>query len=332
MQHFLVRINLKTSFTLSDICSIISLMNNQELERDRLLDGQAAADISYHIIHWSNSPVERIPTGGNLNFHSCPPSGTMLHRHDFGEIVFILKDTVKHTVNGEGCILKAGHVCFIRPDDAHFFSKADTNSVEIIIFAYNLELFLSLSKYLEDDSFLKRLTKPVLPPLFKMESPKFTELCNRMLSINSSIIHPSVKMVNIKILIAELFTHFFIDENNLLKETAVPPWLEQLCDQMRSPNNFKKGLKQMHHLACCTKEHLCKSFRKYLNKTPTEFINELKMSHAARLLTDTNEEIYAIAYDLNIHSLSRFYFLFKKYYKLSPAKYRIRAKKGVGIL
>ena len=88
----------------------------------------------------------------------------------------------------------------------------------------------------------------------------------------------------------------------------------------------------MQKLACCTPEHLCKSFRRYLDKSPTEFINELRINYAARLLADSNEEIGAISYDLNFQSLSRFYHLFKKYYGISPARYRIKARTAKKII
>lgn len=308
-------------------------MKHKELERDTFIDSQVGADISYHSISWNDSPEPvLIPSGGNINYHSLPYSGTLPHTHEFAEIIFILSGRIAHHVNGECQILKTGNICFVRPTDQHYFKPYKREKCEMIILAYQLELFLTLSEYLENDMFLKQFTAPVIPAIFLLEGPEFTELCNRMLGINSEMHSPYYKKIKIKIMMAELFTRFFIDEINLLSESQVPGWVEDLCERMRNPHNFIDGLKKMQKIAGCTKEHLCKSFKKYLNKTPTEFINELRMSHAARQLSDTNEEIFAIAYDLNIHSLSRFYHLFKKYYAISPAKYRTRAKAGKKIL
>lgn len=308
-------------------------MKHREFERDTFINDQVGADISYHSITWNESgtPV-LIPSGGNINYHSLPVSGTLPHAHDFAEIIFILSGRIEHHVNGECDLLKTGNISFVRPTDVHFFKPYRREKCEIIILAYRLELFLTLSEYLENDTFLKQFTAPVTPWVFLLEGPEFTELCNRMLAVNSEMLNPYYKKIRIKIIMAELFTRFFIDEMNLLSERQVPDWLEDLCEKMRNPQNFIAGLKRMQKLAGCTKEHLCKSFKKYLNKTPTEFINELRMSHAARQLSDTDEEIFAIAYDLNIQSLSRFYHLFRKYYAVSPAKYRTRAKAGKKII
>ena len=307
--------------------------NHQEFERDTFINSQIGADISYHSISWNNSPTPvLIPSGGNINYHSLPYSGTLPHTHEFAEILFILNGRIEHHINGECYVLKTGNICFIRPTDQHYFKSYKREKCEMIILAYQLELFLTLSEYLENDMFLKQFTAPVIPATFLLEGPEFTELCNKMLAINSEMLSPYYKKIKIKIIMADIFTRFFIDEMNILSERQVPDWLEDLCERMRNPENFIAGLKKMQKIAGCTKEHLCKSFKKYLNKTPTEFINELRMGHAARQLSDTNEEIYAIAYDLNIQSLSRFYHLFKKYYTVSPAKYRARARAGKKIL
>lgn len=94
---------------------------------------------------------------------------------------------------------------------------------------------------------------------------------------------------------------------------------------MKTPENFIPGLKRMQQLSGYTPEYLCKVFRKHLDRSPTEFINELRINHAARLLADSGESIAELAYRLNFQSLSRFYHLFRKQYSSTPAEYRKRA-------
>ena len=308
-------------------------MKINKIKADSFISKNTGADISYHKITWTNQNTPKIiPAGGNIAHHTLPARGTVPHAHDYAEIIFILSGSIAHHINGERMLLKSGNIVFVRPSDTHYF-QADANSeCEMLILAFTLEMFLKLSQYLENDYFLQHFTEPVLPPVFRMEGTRFTDLTNRLLSINSDLNTPLNRKIKIKIFLAELFTHFFIDEINRLSEIKIPVWIEQLCDLMRKQENYIAGLSKMQKLAGCTKEHLCKSFKRYINKTPTEFINELRMAHAARMLADTNEEIYAIAYDLNIHSLSRFYHLFKRYYAMSPAKYRKKTQTGKSIL
>ena len=91
---------------------------------------------------------------------------------------------------------------------------------------------------------------------------------------------------------------------------------------MGRPENFRAGVARLRQLAGRSSCHLCKSFRKHLGKTPTDFVNELRINHAARLLADSQDDILAIADFLNFQSLSRFYSLFRRQYGVSPGAFR----------
>ena len=134
-----------------------------------------------------------------------------------------------------------------------------------------------------------------------------------------------MRKIRFKVILVELFTRFFLAPDNAEHASRAPEWLDTLCELMRKPENFSPGLHRMQQLSGYTPEHLCKVFRKYLDKSPTEYVNELRINHAARLLADTDEPIASISYRLNFQSLSRFYHLFRKQYACTPAEYRRRA-------
>ncbi len=288
------------------------------------LDPAISARITCHEMTWSAGREFRlIQAGGDLYFHQVPRSGTTPHCHDFSEIVLVNSGSLIHKVNGDRQELTSGDIVFMRPDDVHaFVPDGRSDKFEVVLLDFDLELFLSLSVYLENDAFLQQLTASVLPPSFKLDPAASAQLYSRLLKLNSPSIPPHLRKIKLKILLGELYSRFFIDEVNLLSEAQVPDWLEDLCAVMRQERNFMGGVKRMQKLAYRTPGHLCKSFQKYLGKTPTDFINELRLGYAARLLADTHQEITGIADELNFQSLSRFYHLFKKYYGVTPAAYR----------
>jgi len=299
----------------------------RETQSDNILDQTLGFDISYHSITWTqHGPGESLPTGGNINYHSIPAAGTSLHTHEFAEIILILHGGIIHYVNGESRCLEAGALCFVRPSDTHCFKPMPGKSCEMLILAYQLELMLALSQFFENDAFMHRYTEPVLPPTFLLQSGDGDTLANRILNVRTDpFTPPSTMRTKVKVIIADLFTHYFLEDLSSLQEEKVPEWLSELCHKMQQPENLAIGLKRMQKLACRTPEHLCKCFRKYLNKTPTEYLNELKINYAARKLADSRDEILSIAYDLNFQSISHFYHLFKVAYGVSPAQYRKNA-------
>lgn len=299
-------------------------MNSSRHPDNTRLDPLLGGRVAFYEIHWSgNRPAETIPTGGNLNFCTLPLSGTVPHNHDFAEIVLVSGGSLIHHVNGERRRLSPGQLAFIRPDDVHGFGPdSGVDQCELVFVDFQLELFLTLSRYLENDAFLQAFTAPVLPPCFRLDDATTNDLYGRMLRINTVNVGPALRRTLLKTLLADLFTHYFIDESRLLTEAQVPDWLEDLCRRMRRPENFIAGLDRMRRLACRSPEHLCKVFRRYLGKTPTQFINEQRINHAARLLSDSDQPIVEIAADLNFESLSRFYALFRRQYGIAPARYR----------
>ena len=152
----------------------------------------------------------------------------------------------------------------------------------------------------------------------------YEELSLELLNLNAQGVSPAVRKIRFKVLLAELFTHFFLPRQSAGGADA-PKWLENLCEKMGAPENFIPGLKRMQQLSGYTPEYLCKIFRKHLGRTPTEFINELRINYAARMLADSDESIAELAYHLNFQSLSRFYHLFHRQYSCTPAEYRKRA-------
>lgn len=304
-------------------------MKMLELQKAEYIPATTGGSVRFHLIKWDDN-VEpfSLKTGGNISYHSLS-EGTSPHTHEFAEVCLVLSGRIGHSVNGEMEELTGGMLVFIRPSDQHSFIPLANEACELVNFTFFLELLRDLSEYLEDDFFLRRFTGPILPPVFKLSNAETEKMGLELLNINSlEVASVGLARLKIKTVLADLFTTYFLKTDRVISEPGVPPWLDELCSKMRSERNLARGLKAMQEMASCTPEHLCKSFRKYLDKSPTEFINELRVNHAARLLSGSNEEIYAIATDLGFQSLSRFYHIFKKHYGVSPGKYRVIAKKN----
>ena len=65
--------------------------------------------------------------------------------------------------------------------------------------------------------------------------------------------------------------------------------------------------------------------RKWLDKTPTDVVNELRLDHAANQLAHTNLSIVGIAQSVGFLNMSHFYRLFRARFRLTPAEHRSAA-------
>src|SRR6185436_3744264 len=76
-------------------------------------------------------------------------------------------------------------------------------------------------------------------------------------------------------------------------------------------------LKEVAGLANLTPEAFCKYFKTRTRKTYINFLNEIRINHACRLLTE-DKSIAAICYDCGFTNLSNFNRIFKKIKQVAP--------------
>ena len=71
-----------------------------------------------------------------------------------------------------------------------------------------------------------------------------------------------------------------------------------------------------------SREHVSRSYKRYMNRTFSQYLNQIKLEQAARLLVNSNISIIEIAYKTGFNNLNYFYRLFREKYMLSPSRYR----------
>ena len=85
------------------------------------------------------------------------------------------------------------------------------------------------------------------------------------------------------------------------------------------------SLKTVSEVASMTKNAFCKYFKKRTNKTYVQFLNELRIENASKLLLNKNElSVAEVAYQCGFGNLSNFNRQFKVVKKKTPSQYRLR--------
>ncbi|WP_264190778.1 helix-turn-helix domain-containing protein [Mesobacillus jeotgali] len=89
-------------------------------------------------------------------------------------------------------------------------------------------------------------------------------------------------------------------------------------------NNYSKSTetKKIAQMLGVSNNHLVRLFKQYHGKTISEYLIELRLKEATRLLTHTDTEITKVALDAGFQSMSNFYKTFKMRTGLTPKEYR----------
>lgn len=262
-------------------------------------------------------------------FYSMKQVMTELHSHDFYEIFIVLLGNSIHHVNGESTRLTKGMLVLVRPDDIHAYEKIENLEIQFVNFAFRKEIFEAAVDYLGSDTSKEALLESAFPPTLLIGEKLKEQLYGRMETLNSIPEHESLcKEIELRLLVMELLAEFFRGIHPDSRE-ILPEWIKDVMLEMRKKENFSLGLPALKSLAMKSHEHICREFRRFLNVSPSAYINELRIDYAANLLKHTDMEVTQICYESGFGNLSHFNHRFKEIVGKTPKEYRDSTRKLV---
>ncbi|WP_424493501.1 AraC family transcriptional regulator [Salinimicrobium sp. GXAS 041] len=114
----------------------------------------------------------------------------------------------------------------------------------------------------------------------------------------------------------------FILETELHDNNRVNVIFNFVKEEFRRPIS----LEEIADLVSMTVPAFCRYFKKITGKTFTEFVNEYRLTHAAKLLHEKQVSITEICYDSGFNNFSHFNKRFKKFTGKAPSVYRNELK------
>lgn len=100
--------------------------------------------------------------------------------------------------------------------------------------------------------------------------------------------------------------------------------IEQVKQYMRDNYTKSVTLDELCEQVMLSPSHLGRLFKKATNKTPLEYMIELKLNAAREKLLTTTLSIKEISYDCGFDNISYFCTLFKKKLNITPQEYRFK--------
>ena len=247
---------------------------------------------------------------------------TGLHDHDFYELIWVQNGQVRHHLPDGKHDLSEGDVLFIRPRDRHALQGrgSDVLVVSVTLHPDLIDGLTTRFSTLKGHWFWSNDLKPIH---LRRDSWQMADLNHAALRLDRS---------ERDALAAEAFLLPLLSslrEEHINLPAAAPAWLAQACAAAADPRVFRDGAAGFARVAGRAHPHVSRTARRFLNQSPSDYINTRRMDYAARQLSGTGDTLTEIAADCGIPNLSHFHKLFRAQHGLTPAQYRRTHQKDV---
>lgn len=247
-----------------------------------------------------------------------PSRPKRLHQHDFFELFWVQNGEVRHHLPNGRETLAEGTVCILRPSDSHGLQGRGENA-----------LVVSLTLHPDLIAGLKRPALGTMAFWHAGADPFTVSRDMRQLAaLNRAAL--TLEQSACDTLAAEAFLLPLLSD--LIRDAqppGAPRWLVDACLSSRDPEVFRDGAAGLVAQTGRSHEHVARAMREYYGQTPTDYINALRMTYAARALTTDSAPLPEIANQIGLSNLSHFHKLFRARFGTTPHQYRQQFQRHV---
>lgn len=239
------------------------------------------------------------------------------HCHEFYEIFYVIRGQAIHEINDETQIIGEGMLLFIRPDDRHAYKYFNRDEFEFININIADRLISEVFSWLRLPADVFDAAR--MPPSVRLTGVLAAEMRRKFLALADLPAGERRRRAFCALLPEAVLTLYEREEAE--GASYAPRWLSDLMHRMDRPEMFVGGLPELLRISPYSQEHLTRCFRKYLNLTPTSYINQKRLSYAAELLTEHTLTPQQAAEKAGFHNISHFYHCFREQYGVTPLQY-----------
>ena len=248
-----------------------------------------------------------------------PTRPRTLHDHDFFELLWVQNGRIRHHLPEGAETLSEGDLVFLRPGQKHALQGRGEHALVVSLCIHPTTVNALAKRHPGVKGYL--FWSPSGPVRTHRDIRQLAALNHAAVQLENSACDTLAAEAFLLPLCAELTAEAFADD--------MPEWLVRACTAAKSPEVFRHGSAGLVAVAGKAHPHVSRMMRKYLGQTPSDYVNQIRVQHAARALTTDNEAISDIAADCGIPNMSHFHKLFREAHGITPLQYRQKYQRQV---
>jgi AraC-like DNA-binding protein len=280
-----------------------------------------------HLLNVSTNSVDSF----SARRDTMPDVNNLWHYHSALELIYIKKgrgtqfigDSIKNFSDGD-VVLVGSNLPHYWRFDPEFFEQTTGESVDVYAIHFKEDFLGAAFIDLPENQELKKIIVQSKQGI-KLEGISKAKIASLM----PQIIAATGTMRIIKLL--EVLTEIAnCDEKNMLVSLGFKPnFLENEKDRIQSIYNYtisnyknKIELKEIAAVAKISPNSFCKFFKTKSRKTYTQFLNEIRVGQACKLLIENDLTVKEICYDCGFYNFTSFHKYFREITGKTPLKYQ----------
>jgi len=280
-----------------------------------------------HLLNVSTNSVDSFSARRDI----MPDVNNLWHYHSALELIYIKKgrgtqfigDSIKNFNDGDVVLLGSNLPHYWR-FDPEFFETKDGEPVDVYAVHFKEEFLGKDFLNLPENQEIKRIFAQAKQGIKLQGAVK-----EKIAVLMPQIIEATGTMRIIRLLEVLTVIANCSEKNILVSLGFKPNFLENEKDRIQSIynytiSNYKKKieLKEIAAVAKISPNSFCKFFKTKSRKTYTQFLNEIRVGQACKLLIENDLTVKEICYDCGFYNFTSFHKYFREITGKSPLKYQ----------
>lgn len=248
------------------------------------------------------------------------------HWHEEAEFTLITEGQALYHIDLAEYPVETGDLLFIPPLVLHSISLQEYPKISSETYVFHMNFLGGNSTDICSTRYLTPLMNQEfsMPYLIKLEHPAYASLRKIFNQINSlyGAAVPGYELALKSLFLQTIFLLLQYSKRNLSSDTGTSSdKLKQVLDYIEVHYAENITISELAKLCYFSDYHFMRFFKKHMNMTCVEYINNLRLEKSVELFEQGNTSILDVSLSTGFHNLSYFHKVFKRKYHMTPKSF-----------